>query len=125
MAKIVKALFALKPIVTNSVVRFIIGFPLVIGVQQLAEYFYENEFIVIYKTLSTLSVFIAYYFIFLPAIGGMTGRIYSFHEEKNAANLHKNPLKYAFKHRKKIVALYKLLFVVGSGYALFMLWFFN
>jgi len=118
-------LCAFRPFVTNPVIRFITGIPLIIGVQQIGEHYQHMGFILTCKILSTLTVIILYYFIILPVIGGITGRVYTFHETKNSANINKNPLKFAIKHRDKIVMFYKLFFIVGSAYALIMLWFFE
>lgn len=125
MSKLIKALCAFKPFITNSVIRFIIGCPVTIGALQFSEYFYKNNFVFLSKLTFTLAVYLCYQLIFLPLITGMTGKIYNFHETKNSANLNKNPLKFAIKHRNKIVMLYKLLFIAGSSYALIMLWFFD
>lgn len=126
MAKIVKALLAFKPFITNPVVRFLIGVPLLIGVQLLGEHYQKIGFQFIEKTLGTLTLVIAYYFIFLPVItSGTLGRVYSFHETQNTANLHKNPLKFAFKHKSKIITLYKSLFIILAIFATVMMWFFD
>ncbi|MCS3603659.1 uncharacterized membrane protein YjjP (DUF1212 family) [Buttiauxella sp. BIGb0471] len=125
MINLIKVLCTFKPIITNSVVRFITGFPLIIGVQEIGEYYQNLGFVLTSKTLATLTFFLFYYFIFLAVLDGMSGRIYTFHETRNSANLNKNPLKFAIKHRNKIVMLYKLLFIAGSIYALIMLWFFD
>lgn len=125
MSKIVTIVLAFKPLAKNIVIRFIIGFLVTIGALQSAEYFYKNNFIFLYKSTFTIAVFLCYQLIFLSLINGMSGRIYTFHETRNSANLNKNPLKFAIKHRNKIVMLYKLLFIAGSIYALIMLWFFD
>lgn len=125
MAKIVKALFALKPITTNVVVRFFIGVPLLIGVLQLGEYYQHIGYVVTEKILTTLSIIIAYYFIILSVLDGITNRVYSFQEEKNSANLHRNPLKFAFKHRNKIIIFYKAFFIINIVYILIVVWLFD
>ncbi|MCE0827970.1 hypothetical protein LVQ78_18255 [Buttiauxella sp. A2-C2_NF] len=125
MRKILRVVGAFKPLANNVVIRFIVGFPVTIGTLQLSEYFYKNNFIFLYKSTFTLAVYLFYQLIFLSLIMGMTGRIYTFHETKNSANLNKNPLKFAIKHRDKIVMFYKLFFIAGSAYALIMLWFFE
>ncbi|WMY72335.1 hypothetical protein RHD99_12615 [Buttiauxella selenatireducens] len=125
MAKIIKALLAFKPLIKNSVVRFIIGFPITLGALQLSEHYQDINNTLMSKIFLTLAVILAYYLIVLSVIDGMTGRIYSFHETKNAANLHKNPLKFAFRHRNKIVLFYKVGFIIALGYPLIMLWFFD
>ncbi|TDN52729.1 hypothetical protein EC843_102161 [Buttiauxella sp. JUb87] len=125
MRKILRVVGAFKPLANNVVIRFIVGFPVTIGTLQLSEYFYKNNFIFLYKSTFTLAVYLFYQLIFLSLIMGMTGRIYTFHETKNSANINKNPLKFAIKHRDKIVMFYKLFFIVGSAYALIMLWFFE
>ena len=125
MRKILRVVGAFKPLANNVVIRFIVGFPVTIGTLQLSEYFYKNNFIFLYKSTFTLAVYLFYQLIFLSLIMGMTCRIYTFHETKNSANINKNPLKFAIKHRDKIVMFYKLFFIVGSAYALIMLWFFE
>lgn len=125
MRKILRVVGAFKPLANNVVIRFIVGFPVTIGALQLSEYFYKNNLVFLYKSTFTLAAYLFYQLIFLSLITGMTGRIYTFHETKNFANLNKNPLKFAIKHRNKIVMFYKLLFISGSAYALIMLWFFD
>lgn len=125
MAKMMKSLLAFKPLFKNSAVRFIIGFPLTLGTLQLSEYYQDINNIFISKIFLTLAVLLAYYLIVLSVIDGMTGRIYSFHETKNAANLHRNPLKFVFRYRNKIVLFYNVGFIIVLGYPLIMMWFFD
>jgi len=125
MTRLIKVLCAFKPLVTNPVIRFISGFPLIIGLQEIAKHYQEMGFILTDKTLTTITLISCYYFIILPVIGGMTDRIYTFHETKNLTNINKNPLKFAIKHRSKIIILYKSFFIIGLTYPLIMLWFFD
>lgn len=125
MSKLSKAVMAFKPLWNNLVIRFLIGFPLGICTLQGAKYFSNNGMVLLSKISSTVSLLLIYYLIILSFINQMFDRIYSFHEEKNSANIQKNPLKFAFKHRYKIYLFYKWFFLTGIIYALTMMWFFD
>ncbi|MEW7312651.1 hypothetical protein AB1E22_07990 [Buttiauxella gaviniae] len=122
MSKLLKAIAAFKPIANNPVVKFLVGCPLAVCVMQSSEYFYNNGLIFLGKTSLTLSIFIVYYFIYLSIINQMSDKIYSFHKEKNSANLHKNPVKFAFKHKNKINLFYKSFFFIAALYILIVIW---
>ncbi|MEJ5065564.1 hypothetical protein WH279_18995 [Erwinia sp. MYb375] len=46
-----------------------------------------------------------------------------FHKTHNAANLHRNPLKFYLRQENAIVWVYRLLFLAGGVYILWAIWF--
>lgn len=46
-----------------------------------------------------------------------------FHTTYNAANVHRNPVRFFLRHESAIVQVYRLFFTVGGIYILWALWF--
>lgn len=46
-----------------------------------------------------------------------------FHKTYNAANLHRNPLKFYLGHQSGVVWCYRLFFLLGGVYILWAIWF--
>ncbi|CAI0710076.1 hypothetical protein [Serratia fonticola] len=125
MGKIYKILIAFKPLAGNLIFRFLVGIPLSIAGIQLSEYFqYEHEFF-LKKIAFSVTLLIVYYFIVLSVLTLMFDRIFSFHEKNNAANLNKNPLKFAIKHRARIYSIYKWLFNLAFIWFFIVIWFYK
>lgn len=125
MRKLYRILIAFKPLTENLVFRFLIGFPLGIAGLQLSEYFqYEHQFFLKRLVLS-VALFIIYYLIILSVLTLMFERVFSFHEENNSANLAKNPLKFAIKHRKCIYHIYKWFFNFAFIWFFIIIWFYK
>lgn len=122
MYKLLRALAAFKPVINNSIFRFLMGIPLTICALQSAEYFYNNNHPILNKISFTLGVFIFYYFMYLTIINQMFDRVYSFHDDVNSEKLNKNPLKFAFKHRGKIFIIYKSFGIAFILLGVFVIW---
>ncbi len=52
-----------------------------------------------------------------------TQQMSRFHTTYNAANVHRNPVRFLLRHESAIVHVYRLFFTMGGVYILWALWF--
>lgn len=122
MLKIKEILLSFKPLLDNHIFRFLVGIPLTACAFQLSEYFNEKNLFFFDKLFSSAGVLCAYYLIILSFLNQMFDRVYSFHTERNFDNTHRNPVKFAIKHRHTIHAIYKYFFITAIILFLIKIW---
>ncbi|WP_342321365.1 hypothetical protein AAEY27_14615 [Kosakonia sp. BYX6] len=71
--------------------------------------------------MAVLMIMMTSFFIALVSKGAQ--KMTHFHETYNAANLHRNPLKFYLRRESAIIWGYRLFFMIGGVYVLWAIWF--
>lgn len=77
--------------------------------------------ILIKAYMSYVLIMMLSFFIALTSKGAQ--QMTRFHKTCNAANLHRNPVKFYLRNEAGIVWLYRLFFLAGGVYVLWAIWF--